>query len=101
MNETEAVEDWPPTEADQLWLVHGTMGAAISWANEDGADRAVLMRVGARRNLSEDEMDATLLLDLDRIIAMIAGLLSVGNTAFGRDTMQRAMAEYLIGGHRG
>ena len=79
----------------QLYLVHEIAGAAVAFAAENGAGRAVAVTLGARLNRSGDELRATYLLTLDDVVALIAGLMESGEIAYGRDVLRRAMAEHL------
>lgn len=85
---------WPPA-AEELWLVHGVMGAPIATMNGDGTDKAVLLRVAARRNHGTEELDQTLLLDLETTTEVLSGLLQCANEAWGKEAVHDAMARAL------
>lgn len=86
--------DWPP-EAGDTWVVHGTMGAPVNGLDADGAGAYVLLRIGARRNLGDDQDDRTYVLGVTEAASILSGIISMGNLAWGRDALQDAMAAAL------
>lgn len=94
MSHTDAQDNWPPS-AEDLWLVHGTMGAPIGGMGPEGVGRFVLLRVAATRNHDMGEDDRTYVLGLEELTSILSGLITMGNTAFGRDVLVDAMGDAL------
>lgn len=85
---------WPPSPED-VWHVHGTMGAPAGGVSSDGVGIYALLRLAARRNNGAEESDTTYALGLEETASVIGGLISVANAAFGRQALQDAMAAAL------
>jgi len=81
--------DFPP--AIDLWLLHGSMGTAVMTA--DGP--RVFMRLAARLNHGDEQDDRTYVLDQGQVTHVIAGLMQMGWSAFGRRSLMEGMAEHL------
>lgn len=82
---------------DDLYVVHGTMGAVAQAIDAGGAGRTVLMRFGATRVRTAEELDIAFVLNLDMAVGVVAGLMSTGQEAFGVAPFTAAMHDRLRG----
>lgn len=96
---TEPAVGGHPSNAEALWLVHGTMGSVVEVRHANG-ERATMLavRVGSRLNRPDDEAvtdDRTYVLGLDEAVGLLSGLMQGSNAAFGRAAVMSAMADEL------